>query len=231
MSKTPLIFLPGLLCDDELWQTQADAIADIATPHIANLTQDDSIAAMAQSVLSNAPDKFALAGLSMGGYVAFEIMRQAPERVTRLALFDTSAAQDDAERIAQREAGISSMKLGKFMGVTNRMLPQLIHESRIDSPVAKQVQDMAARVGGEAFLRQQKAILARIDSRPTLANIKVPTLVAVGDSDVVTPPSHALEIHNGIAGSEYYVFKNCGHLPVLESPDETTKLLREWLLG
>lgn len=158
-------------------------------------------------------------------------LRQAPERVTRLALFDTSAAQDDAERIAQRKAGIASMKMGKFMGVTNRMLPQLIHESRIDSPVAKQVQDMAVRVGGEAFFRQQSAIIERADSRATLAAIKAPTLVAVGDEDAITPPSHALEIHNGIANSKYYVFEKCGHLPVLESPVETTKILRDWLLG
>ncbi|MGI4846741.1 MAG: alpha/beta fold hydrolase [Janthinobacterium lividum] len=227
--KTSLIFLPGLLNDEALWALQIVDQADIANASVGDLTQDDSIAGMARRVLSQAPDRFALAALSMGGYVAFEIMRQAPERVSRLALFDTSAAPDDEERNAQRRANIESLKFGRFVGVTNRLLPRLIHSSKLGTSVATVVQEMALRIGGEAFIRQQTAILERPDARALLASIKVPTLVAVGDSDVMTPPPHAREIHQGIRNATLHVFKDCGHLPALELPGETSTLLRTWL--
>lgn len=229
MRRTALVFLPGLLCDERLWRDHADSLSDIADPSITDLTLDDSVSAMARRTLAAAPDRFAIAALSMGGYVAFEILRQAPERVTRLALFDTSAAPDEPDRIAQREAGIASLKVGRFAGVTTRLLPRLVHASHIEGPVAAEVKAMAARVGGEAFLRQQRAILGRPDSRPLLKHISVPTLVAVGDSDVVTPQRHALEIHRGITGSRFHIFSNCGHMPALEQPEETSVVLRQWL--
>lgn len=229
MGRTPLILLPGLLCDERLWRDQAEALSDIAVPVIADLTQDDTIAGMARRTLDAAPEQFALAGLSMGGYVAFEILRQAPARVTRLALFDTSAAPDDAERIAQRKSGIESLKIGRFAGVTKRLLPRLVHKSQLNSAVGRELKAMAARVGGAAFLRQQQAILSRPDSRPTLAEIAIPTLVAVGDRDVLTPPADALKIHHAIRGSRFHLFTYCGHLPALEKPEETTGVLRDWL--
>lgn len=229
MSRTPLVFLPGLLCDAELWQAQADALADIADPFIADLTQDESLADMAHRVLAQAPAQFALAGLSMGGYVAFEILRQAPQRVTRLALFDTSATPDDAQRVAQRQAGVASLGSGRFAGVTNRLLPRLVHASHVQGPVGETLKAMAARVGDAAFLRQQQAILGRPDFRPVLATIHVPTLVAVGDSDVLTPVAESRLIQQGIAGATLHVFTDCGHLPALEQPDNTSRLLRDWL--
>lgn len=227
--RTPLVFLPGLLCDDRLWLRQADALKDIADPMIADLTQDDSVAAMAARVLASAPPRFALAGLSMGGYVAFEIMRQQPERVTRLALFDTSASLDSPQRAALRRASIESLKVGRFMGVTKRMLPQFVHPQHVDSPVGDTVRDMAQRIGGEAFVRQQTAILARPDSRPTLSAIRVPTMVVVGADDLTTPLDQARIMHEGIAGSQLHVLPECGHLPPLERPEDAIRLLRDWL--
>ncbi|MDB5670143.1 MAG: alpha/beta hydrolase, partial [Alphaproteobacteria bacterium] len=162
-------------------------------------------------------------------YVAFEIMRQASERVTRLALFDTQAALDEPERIRLRRRGMESLRLGRFVGVTSSLLPQLVHPSQIEGPVGETVKAMAKRVGGAAFLRQQQAILDRPDSRPTLATIKVPTLVAVGAQDVLTPVEDAIEIHQGIAGSRLRIIDQCGHLPALERPAETSSILREWL--
>lgn len=229
MSRTPLVFLPGLLCDERLWRDQAQDLLDVAEPFIADLTKDDTIAAMAQRTLGAAPARFALAALSMGGYVAFEIMRQAPQRVTHLALFDTGAAPDDAARVAQRKAGIESLKIGRFAGVTSRLLPKLVHSSRVPGVVGDEVKAMAARVGQDAFLRQQQAILGRLDSRALLPHIAVPTLVAVGDSDVLTPPAEAQEIHRGILGSRFHILPECGHLPALELPQETSALLRAWL--
>ncbi|WP_090300276.1 alpha/beta fold hydrolase [Ensifer sp. YR511] len=229
MTKIPVLFLPGLLCDDRLWRDQIASLDDIVHATIADLTLDGSIEAMARRALASAPPKFVLVALSMGGYVAFEILRQASERVTRLALFDTSAAQDDPKRIEQRKAAIASLGIGRFAGVTDRLLPKLVHASHVDGEVGGELKAMAARVGGAAFLRQQHAILGRPDSRPLLPSIQIPTLVGVGDGDVLTPPEDAMEIHLGITGSDYHVFEGCGHLPAIEKPDETSAVLRHWL--
>lgn len=229
MTPIPLLLLPGLLCDERLWCHQAAVLSDIASPIIADLTRDDTLAAMAERALAAAPERFALAGLSMGGYVAFEILRRAPERVTRLALFDTSAAPDTPNRLAQRLAGISSLAVGRFVGVTKRLLPQLVHADHVHGPVGAELVAMAARVGAEAYLRQSRAILDRPDSRPLLPTIAVPTLVAVGEEDVLTPPAAALEILHGIRDARFHLFRRCGHLPALERPEETARLLRDWL--
>jgi pimeloyl-ACP methyl ester carboxylesterase len=228
-SFAPLILLPGLLCDAFLWRGQVADLADVAASFVPDLTLDESVGRMAARVLAAAPPAFSLAGLSMGGYVALEIMRQAPERVQRLALFSTGAAADDEARRRQRLRGIESLRLGRFVGVTSRMLPQLLHPDHVDGPLGAEVRAMAGRVGGEAFLRQQQAILDRPDSRPMLATIRVPTLVAVGEADLLTPPRQALELHRGIAGSTLHVLERCGHLPALEQPSEASRLLRAWL--
>ncbi|MGF7151050.1 pimeloyl-ACP methyl ester carboxylesterase [Sphingomonas zeicaulis] len=227
----PLLLIPGLLCDAELWQAQVRDLADVAAPQVPDMTLDDSIAAMATRVLTAAPPRFALAALSMGGYVAFEILRRAPERVSRLALLDTSAAPDSPARAAERRAAITSLELGRFVGVTGRMLPQLVHPDHVAGPVGQAVQAMALRVGGDAFVRQQRAILGRVDSRPDLAAITVPTLVVVGAEDVLTPVAEARIIHEGIVGSALEVVEGCGHLPPMEEPERTTAVLRAWLKG
>jgi pimeloyl-ACP methyl ester carboxylesterase len=229
MSKIPLLMLPGLLCDQRLWQHQALALSDVADVTIADLSLDDSMEGMARRALAQVPDRFALAGLSMGGYVAFEIMRLARQRVLRLALFDTSASPDSPERIRERMAGISSLQLGRFEGVTGRLLPRLIHPSRVAGATGDELKAMAARVGREAFIRQQTAILHRKDARPLLAEIDIPTLVGVGDSDVLTPPDDAIAIQRAIAGARLHIFQECGHLPAMECPQETAEVMRAWL--
>ncbi len=228
-SRRSVLFLPGLLCDAELWSFQAEALLDISDPTIADLTCDDDVGGMAARALANAPPSFDLIALSMGGYVAFEVLRQAPERVTSLVLLGTSAGLDDPERIAKRRAGIEALKIGRFLGVTDRLLPQLIHPSRLEDPLADRIKAMAARVGSDGFVCQQKAILSRQDSIPLLSRIAVPTLVGVGDADVLTPPAESRRIHEGIKNSKLHVFRECGHLPPLELPRQTTDLLRNWL--
>lgn len=231
MPDDAILYLPGLLCDQTLWHYQAQNLADLGPYQIADLTQDESIEGMASRALAGAPPRFTLIGLSMGGYVAFEIMRQTPERVTRLMLLDTSALPDKPERTAQRLAALQTLTLGRFLGVAGRMLPQLVHEKHLHDHVAEQVESMARRVGSEAFIRQQKAIMARVDSRPTLQTITVPTLVGVGEQDVLTPLKDAYLIHEQITGSHLHVFKECGHLPPLENPEETAKLLRSHIIS
>lgn len=229
--RQTLLLLPGLLCDAALWEPVLPALSDIARPLVADLAQDDSIAAMARRALAVAPPRFALAGLSMGGYVAFEILRQAPERVSRLALLDTSARPDTEEQTRRRRLLMALAETGQFRGVTPRLLPQLIHPSRAGTPLAQAVMDMAERIGRDAFLRQQRAIMGRADSRPMLPAIAVPTLVGVGAEDALTPPHLAEEMAAGIPGARLERFAGCGHLPTMEDPAASAAALRPWLLG
>jgi len=228
--KTPFVLLPGLLCDAALWRGQIAGLADAADSWVADLTRDDSLAAMARRVLQAAPPKFALAGLSMGGYCAFEVMRQAPERVVRLALLDTGARADTPEQISRRRGLIELAEKGEFKGVTPRLLPLFVHRDRLnDKALTSAVTSMAERVGKDAFLRQQKAIIGRVDSRPSLANIRCPTLVLCGREDVLTPPALAQEIADGIPGARLDLIDHCGHLSTMERPEAVTAELRQWL--
>ncbi len=230
VERQALALLPGLLCDEALWRHQVEALAAIVECRVADFSSQDSVPAMAASVLAMMPAKFALAGLSMGGYVALEVMRQAPERVTRLALLDTSARPDTPEQTERRGGLIALAESGKFKGVTPRLLPLLVHAARLeDAAVTEVVLAMAERVGRGAFLRQQKAILNRADSRPTLVTIRCPTLVLCGRQDALTPLDRHTEMAAGIAEARLAVIEDSGHLPPLERPQEVIDQLRTWL--
>ncbi|MGX5728907.1 alpha/beta fold hydrolase [Pseudoxanthomonas beigongshangi] len=229
LPRPPVLLLPGLLCDARLWRDQVAGLADIAEVTVPDLTRDDSVGALAARVLAQAPERFALGALSMGGYVAFEILRQAPRRVTRLALLATSARADPPQRAAVRRASLAMAERGRFAGVTRKLLPQLVHASRVDTPVGEEVMAMAERVGRDAFLRQQRAILERPDSLPLLPALAMPTVVGVGDDDRMTAPEESRILQEGIVGARLHVFTECGHLPPMEKPQETTELLRAWL--
>jgi len=225
-----LVLLPGLLCDSALWKHQIADLQPFCDVSVTDLTQDETIAAMAERVLDEAPSTFALAGLSMGGYVAQEIMRQAPERVERLALVDTSARPDTEEQTTNRRRLIELAEIGTFKGVTPRLLPSLIHGSRMQDPtVANVVMEMAERVGQAAFVRQQNAIMRRKDSRPDLDAIRVPTLVLAGRDDVLTPPSHQEEMMQRLPAATLVFAEICGHLAPLERPEVTNAAFRTWL--
>ncbi|MDX2142699.1 MAG: alpha/beta fold hydrolase [Rhodospirillaceae bacterium] len=230
MSKRALVLLPGLLCDAALWRHQSETLTDICAPWVADLTLDEAIPAMAERVLEAAPRTFCLAGLSMGGYVAQDIMRRAPERVERLALIDTNARADTAEQVKTRKELIRLSEIGKFKGVTPRLLPNLIHPSRLKDPtVADVVLQMAERVGQEAFIRQQKAIMGRVDGRGDLNAIRVPTLVLCGRQDALTPVALHTEMAEAIPNARLVVVEDCGHLAPLERPYATSATLRYWL--
>lgn len=228
--KTHLILLPGLLNDAELWRHQTATLTDIAEISVPDLTQDDQLGPMAMRVLSEAPETFALAGLSMGGYLAQEIMRQAPDRVTRLALLDTSPLPDTNEQTARRRGLIDLAGKGDFKGVTRRLLPFLIHPDRLnDGELTRTVTEMAERVGRDAFIRQQKAIMTRPDSRRDLGLIHCPTLVLCGRDDVLTPPEVHAEMAAAIPNAAYVAVEDCGHLSPLEQPHAVSALMRYWL--
>ena len=225
------VFVPGLLCDAQLWEPQLAGLSPGVDPWVPDVTRDDSMAGMAARVLAEAPPgKFALAGLSMGGYVAMEMMRQAPERVTRLALLDTQARADTPEATERRLALIELAQRGKFMGVTERLLPLLLHRSKLrDARLVGIVTSMAQNVGKDAFLRQQKAIMGRIDSRESLRAIRCPTLVLCGAEDLLTPADRHREMAALVPGSRLEIIAGCGHLSTLEKPQEVNRALRDWL--
>lgn len=229
MTAPVLLFLPGLLCDARLWRDQVSALTGVRCV-VADLTRDETIAAMAARALAAVPDApLAVCGLSMGGYVALEAMRQAASRIVRLALFDTSARPDTPEQSRRRRALLALSESGMFRGVTPRLLPQLIHPDRIGSPLGQEVMAMAERVGRPAFHRQQRAIMHRPDSRPDLPRIAVPSLVAVGEHDILTPPHLAEEMAAAIPGARLARIPGAAHLPSMETPDAVTALLRTWL--
>ncbi|HEY5597274.1 MAG TPA: alpha/beta fold hydrolase [Kiloniellales bacterium] len=229
-NRVPLALLPGLLLDRALWRAQIEGLADIAECRVADLTTQDSVADMAADVLAGMPARFALASLSMGGYVAFEILRQAPDRVAVLALLDTTARPDTAAQTARRRGLIKLAQNGKFKGVTRRLLPMLVHTDRLDdAALTGEVTAMAERIGRAAFLRQQTAIMARPDSRPLLARIACPTLVLCGRQDALTPLAWHMEMAAAIQEAHLVVIEDCGHLAPLERPAAVTAALRRWL--
>ncbi len=230
----PLVLLPGLLCDRRLFGPQIPALeAGGRRVLVPDLTGEDTIEALAARVLAEAPPgPFALCGLSMGGYVAQEVVRQAPARVARLALLDTRARADTPEETARRRGLIELAERGEFRGVTPRLLPLLVHHDRLaDGALAGLVQAMAAGVGKDAFLRQQRAIMARRDYRPLLPAIRVPTLVLCGREDAITPPDMHLEIAAAVPDATLVVVPGCGHLAPLERPTAVAAQLAAWLDG
>ena len=231
MSKIPLILVPGLLCDDALWAPQTRWLSDIADISVGETLIDDSFSKMAERILELAPRHFALAGLSMGGYVCMEIMRQAPERVERLALFNTSGRADTADQTKRRKALIELATIGKFKGVTPRLLPLLIHKDRqSDKELTNAVIEMAGRVGQAGFLRQQTAIMNRPDRQAEMVMYDLPTMVVCGRQDALTPLDLHEEMKELIPHARLCVIEECGHLSTLEQPHAATDLMRGWLL-
>ncbi|WDQ99654.1 alpha/beta fold hydrolase [Devosia sp. J2-20] len=224
-----LVLLPGLNCDERLWRDVISGLDAAVEPLVADYGAADSIAGMAASVLAKAPERFALAGLSMGGYVALEIMRQAPERVERLALLDTVAGADDDARKQTRRAGIEAAEQGKYGLVIRTMLAGLVAPQHLDTAIAADVLTMAEPTGAQAYIRHQHAIMGRIDSRPSLADIAVPTLVGVGALDMLTPPALAEEMAAAIAGAQLVLFAEAGHMSTMEAPEAVVAAMSGWM--
>lgn len=229
-AKTNLVLVPGLLCTAALWAPQVAGLADIAETSIADHTRHDSMAALARSILGAAPERFALAGLSMGGYLAYEIVRQAPGRVTKLALLDTGSRADTPERSAGRRELIATAGREGVRKVQQMLMPVLIHKPRLaDKALVGAIEQMAGDTGVEAFRRQQTALMNRPDNRPLLPRIACPTLVLVGREDALTPVELAQEISAGIPGAKLEIVPDCGHLSTMERPEAVNRALRAWL--
>ncbi len=226
----PVVLIPGLTCTARLYAEQIAALWHFGPVTIANHTRDDNMAAIARRILGAAPPRFALAGLSMGGYIAFEIMRQAPQRVAKLALLDTGARGDTPEQTERRKVVIGLAKSGRYAEVPDIAFPVYMHRNRHgDAALKRMVRTMAEETGVEAFLRQQQAIIGRPDSRPGLPAIACPTFVIVGEGDEATPPELSREIAAAIPGSRLVLIPDSGHLSTLERPQAVTDVLVEWM--
>ena len=226
----PVVLIPGLLASARMYAGLLPQLWRAGPVMIADHTRDDGMSGIARRILDAAPARFALVGLSMGGYIAFEILRQAPQRIDRVALLDTSARADAPEQTAMRRAQMALASQGRLAEVVEQQFPRLVHRARRTDASLRQVFDlMAEEVGAAGFIRQQSANIGRADSRPTLGSIRCPTLVLVGEGDELTPPERAAEIADGIPAARLTTLPQCGHMSALEQPDEVSRALLEWL--
>ncbi|HEV7372115.1 alpha/beta fold hydrolase [Arenibaculum sp.] len=229
-AKHPLVLLPGLLCDEELWRHQVRHLGDVADIRVGTLAGAGGVEGLAADVLASAPPVFSLAGHSMGGYVALELMRRAPERVSKLTLLATNAHADPPEAKERRRKAMAFVARGRFDDVVALMASTLVDPVHLaDGAVVRNIREMAGRVGPDAYLRQQEAIMARPDSRPDLATIGCPTMVLCGRRDQLS----GVDVHAGMAaaipGARLAVIEDCGHMAPIEQPQAVTALMRVWL--
>jgi len=226
----PIVFLPGMMCDARLFAPQLDALSRERSVMVAPTCVGERMEEIASNTLSAAPAKFALAGLSLGGIVAMEIYRRAPERVTRLALLDTNPMAETPERAAAREPQIVKVKAGQLREVMrDEMKPQYLAHGPYRQEILNLCMDMAEALGPEVFIRQSRALQRRRDQQATLRKIKCPALIMCGEDDKLCTPERHRFMAEMIPYSVFKVVGGAGHLPTLEQPRLTTDLLRDWL--
>jgi pimeloyl-ACP methyl ester carboxylesterase len=223
---TDLILIPGLGSDGAVWARTIAALGGNIAASVGDTLHDDSLAGMARRILASAPPTFCLGGVSMGGMVAMQIMRLAPERVLGLALVDTNARPDTEPQAARRQAvNAAVLATPDLRALGAASLGGLVH-STAPQDVRDELVEMTMRVGAETYVRQNLAVMAREDMRPVLPDIAIPTQVIVGAEDIMTPPELSEEIHRLIVGSELHVIPTCGHLPPIERPAAMAERLR-----
>ncbi len=226
----PILLVPGLNCTAEVYAHQVPALWRFGPVMIANHTSGSSMTEIAAAILRDAPPKFAVVGFSMGGYLAFEVLRQARDRVLKLALLDTSARPDTPEGKEKRRGAIALTEQRKFNLAVQQSFPNAVHPDHVGDAELKALHvRMATAVGGEIYIRQQSAIMNRPDSRPELGAIKVPTLVVVGDADAITVPDAAREMAAGIEGAKLVVVPTAGHMALVEQHAIVTAAMVEWI--
>ena len=230
METVPLLLLPGLLEDADAFEATLEALRGANSCMVADLTRGETIAELAAQALAEAPEgKLAVLGHSMGGYVALEILRQAPERVARLALANTHARPDTSEATQNRKR-LMELAERDFPAVIQALIPKLMTPKHLaDAQLPGKITGMALAVGKEAFARQERAIMGRIDSRPHLAAISCPTLVIAAAEDQLMPVDLLRELADGIPGARLETIAQSGHMSSIEQPEEFTRLVQEWL--
>jgi pimeloyl-ACP methyl ester carboxylesterase len=233
--KTPLVLVPGLLCDEIVWAHQSDALADIADIQIATNGARDSLVAMAEAIIAQAPPQFAVAGHSMGGRVALEVVRRVPERVIALALLDTGyqalAPGEAGEReVAGRHALVEKARRRGMRAMGWEWLQGMVYPSRLsDAILVNAILDMIERRTPDIYAAQTRALIGRPDATAVLAKVRCPTLVLCGQEDLWSPPQRHEAICDLVPGSSLTVVPYCGHMSTMEQPAAVSQALRSWL--
>ncbi|MEP3274763.1 MAG: alpha/beta fold hydrolase [Stappiaceae bacterium] len=229
MTSDPLLLVPGILCTQRLYQSQLHSIDDRAVL-VADHQSNESVEGIVTTILKQAPPQFNLAGLSMGGFLAMEIALRAPERVLRLGLLSTTARSDTTAQTDSRRERIVAAQNGGLADIIEEMVPLFLGPAAVKrQELVDCVYRMAEETGPEAYCRQQTALLSHRDLRPLLHQIQCPTLVLVGDEDIMTPLDRSVEIAQRISGDNPLVVENCGHLSTLEAPEIVNQALKKWL--
>jgi pimeloyl-ACP methyl ester carboxylesterase len=222
-----LLFLPGFMLTEALWDDMRDGLAALGNCHFGDLSRNDSIASMAAHVLAAAPPRFILFGFSMGGFVAQQIVRQAPERVLALALLNTSSRAQTPQEAAQTAAQLALARDIPFKGLTSRALASSVHPARRgDAALLGRLQAMALKNGKPVFLRQMAAL--RDDDPDGLERIDCPTLIVGSSDDGLRSLAESEQMARRIAGSRLVVMRDCGHMTPLEKPAELLDVIRQW---
>lgn len=228
--RRALVLVPGLVCDEDLYAPQVDALADAADCVVTDVSRGASMAELASAALDAAPERFALVGLSMGGYVALEVLSRAPDRVEALALLDTSARPETPAQTALRLELLALSAEHGFGAVVDELWPAEVARVHLgDAALRRRFDAMAHRSGPQVFTRQTAAIRARADRRSDLPRVDCPTLVLCGREDAITPLDGHEELAAGIPDAELVVLDDCGHLSSWEQPAGVTAALRRWL--
>ncbi|MEM0935925.1 MAG: alpha/beta fold hydrolase [Pseudomonadota bacterium] len=226
----PVVLLPGMMCDGRLFSHQFLALNRERAVMIAPLTGASTVGALAQQVLDQAPKRFALAGLSMGGIVAMEMMARAPDRISRFALMDTNPLAETPQVAAAREPHIVGAQSGRLEEIMREeMKPRYLAPGPGRVDVMNTVMEMARDLGPEIFVAQSRALQRRPDQQKVLRAVKVPTLVLCGVHDALCPVKRHEFMAELIPGAKLRLIEDAGHLPTLEQPERTTEALREWL--
>jgi pimeloyl-ACP methyl ester carboxylesterase len=222
--------IPGLSATARVFAPEMETLWRFGPVMIADNRQASTVKDMAVAILRDAPARFVLGGFSMGGYVAFEIMRQAPERVLKLMLIDTQARPDTPEASQNRRRSIELAQAGKLEQAAAATFPNAVHPANVENAELKAIHMEMARVTGpDAYVRQQEVIMSRPDSGADLKQIEVPTLIVVGDNDKITPIDAAREMEAGIAGARLVVIEGAGHLALLEQPAQVNTAFEQFL--
>ena len=227
---TPLVLLPGMMCDERLFAPQISELSKQREVHFAQISGHETISELAADVLNNAPPVFALAGLSMGGIVAMEVLSQAADRVERLALLDTNPLAELSDVAKRRGPQIDAVKNGQLKEIIrDEMKPNYLFDGVKKTETLKLCMDMALDIGPDAFIRQSIALRDRVDQKNTLRKYKRPALVLCGRHDVLCPLERHELMHTLLENSKLEIIEDAGHLPTLEQPKITTMALASWL--
>ena len=229
---TPLVMIPGMMCDERIFAPQIEELVPKRSVHVADISKHDNISDLAADVLSNAPPKFCLVGHSMGGIVAMEICAQDPKRIEKLVLIDTNPLAELEEVKLKREPQISDALSGKLVNVIrDEMKPNYLASSENQDIILNICMEMALSLGPKVFINQSRALQTRADQQSNIQSINIPVLIMCGSEDKLCTVERHEMMHNMISNSELKIINNAGHMPTLEQPSETTEVLKEWLMN